>query len=369
MIRSLSVAVLSALVLQGCMFSPGQNLDTGRLLQEDSAESSRVQLVQITPKLLTVEAASRQDDLVPPELIGYQPESYRIGAGDLLYITVWDHPELTSPAGQQQQIDANGRLVRPDGTLFYPYIGQIKVGGRTIEEVRRSITEALADYVEQPQVDIAVMRYASQRVVLNGAFVKAGQQPITATPLTLMEAIGAAELDTANADLSGLTLQRDKQVFRLNLDALNTAQGADLYNLYLKNGDRIYLPYNDRKKVYLMGEVNAPRALNFKTREMNLADALGSVGGLNQTTANGKAVYVIRGVENLETERATVFQLNANSPTAFILAQQFQLQPQDVVYVGPAGVTRWNRLISQLVPSAGIVGTGSTVQRNLTNDN
>lgn len=368
MIRPLSLAVLSAIALQGCMFSPGQNLDTGRLMQEDSAESSRVQLVQITPKLLTVQAATQQQEAIPQELIDYRPESYRIGAGDLLYITVWDHPELTSPAGQQQQIDANGRLVRPDGTLFYPYIGQIKVSGRTIEDVRGTITRALSNYVEQPQVDIAVMRYASQRVVLNGAFLKAGQQAITATPLTLMEAIGAAELDTTNADLSGLTLQRDKQVFRLNLDALNTAQGSDLYSLYLKDGDRIYLPYNDRKKVYLMGEVNTPRALTFKTRDMNLADALGSVGGLNQTTANGKAVYVIRGVENLETERAKVFQLDANSPTAFILAQQFQLQPQDVVYVGPAGVTRWNRLISQLVPSAGIIGTGSTVQHNLTNN-
>lgn len=368
MIRPLSLAVLSALALQGCMFSPGQNLDTGRLMQEDSAESSRVQLVQITPKLLTVQAATQQQESIPQELIDYRPESYRIGAGDLLYITVWDHPELTSPAGQQQQIDANGRLVRPDGTLFYPYIGQIKVSGRTIEDVRGTITRALSNYVEQPQVDIAVMRYASQRVVLNGAFLKAGQQAITATPLTLMEAIGAAELDTTNADLSGLTLQRDKQVFRLNLDALNTAQGSDLYSLYLKDGDRIYLPYNDRKKVYLMGEVNTPRALTFKTRDMNLADALASVGGLNQTTANGKAVYVIRGVENLETERAKVFQLDANSPTAFILAQQFQLQPQDVVYVGPAGVTRWNSLISQLVPSAGIIGTGSTVQHNLTNN-
>lgn len=350
------------------MFSPGQNLDTGRLLQDDSAESSRIQLVQITPKLLTVDAATRQQDAVPAQLTDFRPESYRIGAGDLLYITVWDHPELTSPAGQQQQTDANGRLVRPDGTLFYPYIGTVRVGGRTIEEVRATISEALSAYVEQPQVDIAILRFASQRVVLNGAFVKAGQQPITTTPLTLMEAIGAAELDTTNADLSGLTLTRDGEVFRLNLDALNTAEGTDLYNLYLKDGDRIYLPYNDRKKVYLMGEVNAPRALTFKTREMNLADALGSVGGLNQTTANGKAVYVIRGVENLETERAKVYQLDANSPTAFILAQQFQLQPQDVVYVGPAGVTRWNRLISQLVPSAGIVGTGSTVQRNLNNN-
>lgn len=347
------------------MFSPGQNLDTGRLMQEDSAESSRVQLVQITPKLLTVEAATQAAESVPEELVGYKPESYRIGAGDLLYITVWDHPELTSPAGQQQQTDANGRLVRPDGSLFYPYVGTLKVAGRTIEDVRRTITNALAAYVEQPQVDIAVLRFASQRVVLNGAFVKAGPQAITTTPLTLMEAVGAAQLDTATADLSGLTLQRGNRTFHLNLDALNTAQGSDLYNLYLKDGDRIYLPYNDRKKVYLMGEVNAPRALTFKTREMNLADALGSVGGLNQTTANGKAVYVIRGVENLETDRARVFQLDADSPTAFILAQQFQLQPQDVVYVGPAGVTRWNRLISQLVPSAGILGTGSVIQHNL----
>ncbi|MDG9857165.1 polysaccharide biosynthesis/export family protein [Pseudomonas nitroreducens] len=368
MIRPLSFAVLSALALQGCMFSPGQNLDTGRLMQEDSAESSRVQLVQITPKLLAVEAATQQQSSVPQKLIDYHPESYRIGPGDLLYITVWDHPELTTPAGQQQQLDANGRLVRPDGSLFYPYIGQIKVGGRTIEAVRGTITNALAAYVEQPQVDIAVMRYGSQRVVLNGAFLKAGPQAITATPLSLMEAIGSAELDTTNADLSGLTLKRDNQVYRLDLDALNTAQDSDLYSLYLKDGDRIYLPYNDRKKVYLMGEVNAPRALTFKTREMNLADALGSVGGLNQTTANGKAVYVIRGVENLETERAKVFQLDANSPTAFILAQQFQLKPQDVVYVGPAGVTRWNRLISQLVPSAGILGTSSSIQHNLNNN-
>ncbi|QEY70401.1 polysaccharide biosynthesis/export family protein [Pseudomonas denitrificans (nom. rej.)] len=368
MIRPLSVAILTALALQGCMFSPGQYLDTGRLTQEDSAESSRVQLVQITPKLLTVEAATQRTESIPTELTSFHPESYQIGAGDLLYITVWDHPELTSPAGQQQQTDANGRLVRPDGTLFYPYIGTLQVAGHTIEDVRKTISLALSAYVEEPQVDIAILRFASQRVLLNGAFIKAGPQAITTTPLTLMEAIGAAQLDTVNADLSGLTLQRDNQVYPLNLDALNTAQGSDLYGLYLKDGDRIYLPYNDRKKVYLMGEVNAPRALTFKTRDMNLADALGSVGGLNQTTASGKAVYVIRGVENLEQERATVFQLDANSPTAFILAQQFQLQPQDVVYVGPAGVTRWNRLISQLVPSAGILGTGSTVQRNLNNN-
>ncbi|WVM88245.1 hypothetical protein UMZ34_18785 [Halopseudomonas pachastrellae] len=68
---------------------------------------------------------------------------------------------------------------------------------------------------------------------------------------------------------------------------------------------------------------------------------------------------MIRGVENLETDKATVFQLNAQSPSAFILADQFEMQPQDVVFVGAAGITRWNRFISQLLPSASLVGTAA----------
>ena len=368
MLRPLSIAVVTALALQGCMFSPGQYLDTARIIGNDSPDSSRIELVPITPKLLAMNAAGQQSFAVPQALRDYHPKDYWIGPSDLLYITVWDHPELTSPAGQMQQNDANGRLVRPDGTLFYPYIGIVHVANRTIEEVRREISNRLAQYIEQPQVDISVLRFASQQVVLNGAFLKAGPQPITTTPLTLTEAIAKAEPDPANADLAGLVLKRDGQEYALDLDALNTQQGGELYGIHLKDGDQVYLPFNDRKKVYLMGEVNVPRALTFKTREMNLADALGSVGGLNQTTSNGKAVYVIRGVADLAREPAKVFQLDANSPTAFILAQQFALQPQDVVYVGPAGVTRWNRLISQLVPSAGIMGTGSTIKHNL-NDN
>jgi len=367
MIRSLSVAVVAALSLQGCMFAPGQNMDTSRIVRDGSAESSRVELVQITPKLLAVNAATETGSKVPAELLAYHPQDYRIGPSDVLYITVWDHPELTTPSGSQQQIDANGRLVRPDGTLFYPYIGTVQVAGRTIEEVRTEIANRLSQYVESPQVDLAIMRFASQKVVLTGAFEKAGPQSITTTPLNLMEAIGNAGVNAETADLAGLILKRDGREYPLNLDLAGDRQ-SELYGIYLKSGDQVYLPYNDRRKVYLMGEVTRPMAINYKTKQLNLADALGSVGGLNQTTANGKSVYVIRGVEDLEREPAKVFQLDAQSPTAFILAQRFNLEPQDVVYVGPAGITRWNRFISQLVPSAGILGTGANIKNDL-NDN
>ena len=365
MIRSLSLAVLAGLALQGCMFSPGQYLDTSEIGTEGSPESSRVELIPITPKLIAQNAATYVSSSVPAELLAFKPQAYRIGSNDVLYITVWDHPELTAPSGPQQQIDANGRLVRPDGTIFYPYIGNVEAAGKSIEELRAIIAQRLAQYVDSPQVDLSVLRFASQKAILSGALVKAGPIPITTTPVSIVEALGAAEVDPLHADLSGLILTRGGNEYVLNMDALNTPKGSQLHNVYLKDGDQLYLPYNDRKKIYVMGEVGLQQAITFKTKNMNLVDVLGSVGGLNQTTSNGNALYVIRGAENLETEPAKVYQLDAQSPVALAIATHFELKPQDIVYVGPAQVTRWNRLISQLLPSATILGTGAAAQNNL----
>jgi polysaccharide export outer membrane protein len=365
--RSFPFLMLASIALQGCMFSPGQNMSTSDITREGSSESSRVELIPITPKLIAMERATPVRDSLPPELLT-APGEYLIGSNDVLYITVWDHPELTAPSGAQQQIDANGRLVRSDGTLYYPYIKEIQAAGKTIQQLRSDIAEKLSKFVSDPQVDVAVLRFASQKVVVSGAVLKAGPQSISTNPLNVVEALGSAGIDPLNADLSGLLLTRNGRVYPLNLDALNQ-QGSELQKVYLRGGDQLYLPYNDNKKIYVMGEVNQPRALTFKTRTMNLSDVIGSVGGLNQATSNGNAVYVIRGVENLDVEPARIYQLQAESPSAMALATHFDVQPKDIVYVGPANVTRWNRFISQLVPSAAIIGIGASAQNNLSEAN
>ena len=364
MIRSLSLAVLAGFALQGCMFSPGQYLDTSEIGTEGSPESSRVELIPITPKLIAQNAATYVSSSVPAELLAFKPNAYKIGPNDVLYITVWDHPELTAPSGPQQQIDSNGRLVRPDGTIYYPYIGNVEAAGKTIEELRSTIAQRLAQYVDSPQVDLNVLRFASQKAIMSGAVAKAGPMPITSSPLSVVEALGAAGIEPSSADLAGLILTRDGHEYVLDLDSLNN-KNSQLHNVYLKDGDQLYLPYNDRKKIYIMGEVLSPQAIRFKTKNMNLSDVVGSVGGLNQTTSNGNALYVIRGTENVETAPIKVFQLDAKSPIAFAIASHFELKPQDIVYVGPAQVTRWNRLISQLLPSATILGTGAAATNNL----
>ncbi|MEX5686819.1 polysaccharide biosynthesis/export family protein [Pseudomonas silesiensis] len=365
--RALPLAMLVGLTLQGCIFSPGQHMDTGNLVREGSPESSRIELVPITPKLVAIETAADRSNFVAPELLSYHPGEYRIGAGDLIYITVWDHPELTAPSGGQQPIEANGRMVRPDGSLFFPYVGTIEAAGKTIEDLRSTIASRLAKVIAEPQVDVSIVRFVSQKVILSGAFVKPGQIVITNTPISLLEAVGQGLVQPESADISGLVLKRDGREYLIDLDALNR-KDSHLHNLFLKDGDQLHLPYNDQKKVYVLGEVTATKALIFKGSNMNLTDALGSVGGLRQETSSGKEVYVIRGVENLADEPVKVFQIDLKSPSAFALAQHFKLQPQDVVYVGPADVTRWNRFISQVFPSANLLRTGVGIQDDLGNN-
>src|SRR5699024_12781308 len=104
---------LATVHITGCALAPGQHVDTGELNDKSTDIGSHVNLVPITPKSIAVERALQQQRDIPRALLDYEPPIYRIGPGDTLYITVWEHPELTSPAGAQQRTVSNGRLVRP----------------------------------------------------------------------------------------------------------------------------------------------------------------------------------------------------------------------------------------------------------------
>jgi polysaccharide export outer membrane protein len=81
---------------------------------------------------------------------------------------------------------------------------------------------------------------------------------------------------------------------------------------------------------------------------MSLAQAIAEGYGLDFNSSRPEEIYVIRG----DQSKPEIFQLNAESPDALILADQFPLQAHDVVFVGTAGVTQWSRVLNQLLPSS-----------------
>jgi polysaccharide biosynthesis/export protein len=358
---TLACSVAIATVITGCT---GQQMTRGDI-QDSRFIGGEVKMVPITAEVVSAPAPKA---VVPQELLTFQGETYKIQPGDTLIVTVWDHPELTTPAGNQQQAVTNGRLVQPDGTFYFPYAGKLNVTGMTIEDLRSTLTSRLAKYLTNPQLDVNVVGFGS-RVALQGAFVDTTPQDVTTVPMTLSQVVGRARIDVAQADLAGLVLTRDGRNYNLDLDALNR-DGNVAQDIYLKPGDRLFLPFNDRKEVYVIGEVARPQALTFKTTDVTLTQALGRAGGLNPITSKGEAVYVIRGLEDMETPQATqgaatVYQLDAKSPVAFALGDKFRLKPGDVVWVGPAGVTRWNRFLSQLLPLSSLVMNAASAQYDI----
>lgn len=365
--KRLVAATAFVLTLSGCVWAPGQHMRSSAFTGDDQmVGSDRIELIPITPKLIAIEQAALKTPTLSPVLTSYQPGPYTIGVGDVLYITVWDHPELTVPAGAQQQLNAAGRSVQSDGYVFYPYIGKVSALGKTPEQLREEISTKLARYIEAPQIDVSVLNYASQRVWVTGAARQAATVPLTISPLTLGDAISQSGLDPTQADLSGVRLTRDGVTYTIDLDRLGR-EGGGVTNVFLKSGDHIYVPYLDRKEIFVVGEVTLPGAISFKTSEISLSQALGRARGMLQTTSNGNAVYVIRGSQDLQSTPSQVFQLEAKSPSAFAVASQFQLIPGDVVFVGAAGVTRWSRFVNQLLPFTAVISNAARAGNDLDN--
>ena len=353
---TLAVVLLSSLVLQGCAFAPGQYMSYSDVTDKDP-DGPEVTLINITPATLaqqqkTADAAAKP---LPPELLSYKTPEYVVGPGDALLVTVFEHPELTAP-GSQEQLDANSREVLNDGTVFFPYVGRIQAAGKTVSQIRDQLRMGLAPQYTEVKVDVKVLRYNSQRVLLSGAFKSAGPQPITNIPLSLVQAISQAGVDLTDANLAGLTLRRDGKDYVIDVDSLNR-KDSQLSKIYLKDGDYLHLNSNSKNKIYVLGEVQRPQVISFSTTSVTLLEALGTSGGLSPDAADGEAVYVIRAQD--ATHAATVYHLNAKKPTAYALAKGFELAAQDVVFVGPANITRWSRYVSQLLGSNNIIQTGA----------
>ena len=339
---------LFLMALGGCAMAPGMKMT-------EPAEVPGGPVVRVTPlsmDLLSSLEASRQNQVREiAEEFRTQPTEYLIGPGDVLQIIVWDHPELTIPAGSFRDAETSGQQVGDDGYLYYPYVGLVKATGISVADLRDVLTDKLSAYIQDPQLDVRVIGYRSKRVYVVGEVQKPGLIPLNDIPLTIADVISLSGGLTPEAFKSGVNISRDGVVHEIDLRALYDFADSS-QNLMLKHGDIINVLDRSQQKVFVMGEVNTPRSVEIVNGELTLAGALGEVGGVNQASADSGAIYVIRGTDK---DKPEIFHLDARYATGMLLAERFDLQAQDVVFVDAAGVSQWNRVITQLLPSVSIV--------------
>lgn len=160
-------------------------------------------------------------------------KSYKIYVGDVLEVSVWKEPDLQKTV-----------LVRPDGKLSLPLIGEIDAAGRIVSDVRESIVEALRKYIPEPVVTVSVAEILGYKIYVLGQVNKPGMYTVMPT-IDIMQALSLAEGTTAFASLNDIVVLREIGGTRqaISFRYSDVARGRNLdQNIELVTGDVVVVP-------------------------------------------------------------------------------------------------------------------------------
>jgi len=369
----LLTGVTVGMALSACGVAPGMRMNTPATLPvaagSENVPSAELQIpiadinVALIEKMHEAETQASADQV--RQLFG-KSGPYTLGVGDVLQITIWDHPELTAAQGAQTQTNghpydpAAGFVIDNNGNVQVPYAGSVHLAGLRIDQAQQAVYASLVKAFVKPQVTVRIASFRAKQVYVDGEVHTPGGVPISDTPMTLYEAIGGAGGFASTADQSRMILVRDGVSYRLNLSRM-LERDQNPANIVLRDGDMLKVVSRDDNGAYVMGEVNKPvTAIPLKNGKLTLSDALSQAGSLNSSTADAAQLYVVRGSQGVAPQ---VFHLDARSPVSMVLANQFELQPKDVVYVDGNGLVRISRVLSLLLPAINAGLTGAIVAK------
>jgi polysaccharide biosynthesis/export protein len=197
---------------------------------------------------------------------------YVLGAGDVVRINVFQNPDLSLEA-----------RVSEGGSISYPLLGVVRLGGLSVQQAEKAIADGLRDgqFVRQPQVGILVMQVRSNQASVLGLVNRPGRYPIEVTGMRMSELVAlAGGIAVGGSDIVSLTGTRAGKPLRVQIDlpALFSASNT-INDPVVLNGDVVYV---DRMPlVYVYGEVQRPGALRLE-RGMTVLQGLAAAGGLTQ---------------------------------------------------------------------------------------
>lgn len=361
------------------------------------------------------------ETIAPPEP---NVEPYRLGTGDVVFIatpqlgsTVEQLSGLLAAENSRQ-----GYTIQDSGQINIPTVGRVAIGGLTLNEAETVILEALVNNRIDPTFSIEIAEFNSKSVSVSGAVARPSVLPITLTPLKLDSAIAAAGGVTAqNMEFASVRLFRAGEMFQIPI--IDLYKSDALLNIQLIDGDIVYVDteYNiteasryfeqqirlknmeradqdialrklkfeleslqlrnddarrkfelrqkfggeQRDFVYVTGEVmtQSQFALPYE-RQASLAEALfGAAGGINLLHGDVSKIYVLRTTTKKDAlSQITAWKLDGKNAAAFAVATQFELRPDDVIFVATQPVTKWSRVMSQILPGVNVIDGSSAVE-------
>jgi polysaccharide export outer membrane protein len=223
-----------------------------------------------TPQLMAQAAAAGAPTASHSAATVPAPLEYRLGAGDVVRITVYQNPDLTLEA-----------RIGEGGTVSYPLLGVVRIGGLSISAAEKLIADGLrnGNFLKLPQVSVLPVQIRGNQASVLGQANRPGRYPIEVADMRMTDLLAAAGgVSGGGGDVVVLVGSREGKTFRLEIDlpALFASGGREL-DVPIQNGDVLWI---DRAPIaYIYGEVQRPGPIRVE-RSMTVMQALATGGGL-----------------------------------------------------------------------------------------
>ncbi|BBC71339.1 capsular biosynthesis protein [Altererythrobacter sp. B11] len=312
-----------------------------------------------------------------------------IGRGDTLDISIWEAPPATlfgavggsAPISTamalgpmtMQNSSLPPQMVAEDGTITIPFVGSIAAAGLSAQQLQRAIVARLQGKAHMPQVMVRVTEPRSASVTVVGDVANSAPVPLTSKGERILDALASAGGVKQPTSKTTLRLTRGEETVSQAMDAviLDPRQ-----NIRLQPGDvltALFQPFT----FTALGAVGLNAEVPFEGTGLTVAQALGRVGGLQDSRADIRGVFIFRledpaalGTIGPQGFRLTpdgrlpvIYKLNMSDPRSFFIAQSFPIRNGDVVYVSNAPVADIQKFVTIVSSMAySIIGIGNAVQ-------
>jgi polysaccharide export outer membrane protein len=262
--------------------------------------------------------------LQAPPANSIDPTLYIVGPNDVLSINVFNQPQLSGSF-----------TVEADGTLAFPLLGRLPVGGLNIRVVENEVSRRLAaGYVKDPHVTVSVGQYRSQQIFVMGEVRQPGSLALTGS-MTLLEALARVGSTTERAGPEAIIVRApaagvsakpatlkpgvisNADTIRVSLANLQTGTLSE--NVTLRAGDTIFIPRAET--VFVSGHVRSAGEFVMRSR-MTVRQALALAGGVTDRGST-RRVQIIRQVDGKEVTVNADLQTPVQSGDTIVVRERF----------------------------------------------
>lgn len=359
-------------LLTGCNLLPSSGASRTQIENSGMQAVSDIQVIDLTDSVSRELLKTHQQKLFSEVFKDTNRSSYAVGPGDIVQYYIWEAPpavlfSTASPSMMQNQSGAGAstsfpvsfpeQMVSSRGTINIPFAGEVKVAGLDLEQIENKIKLLLKSKANQPQILVKLIRNSTANVTIVGDVGSSAIMPLTPRGERLLDALAAS--GGVKQQVSKITLQltRNDQVASVPLE---TIIRDPKQNIHLRPGDVLTALYQPLSFTVL-GATGKSDEINFEAQGITLAQALARAGGLQDSRADAKGVFIFRfEAPNVmkwpkpvkltaDGKVPVIYRLDLRNPESFFVAQTFIINNKDILYVSNAPFSELQKFLNILL--------------------